>query len=206
MKFKLIKIFFLVIINIYEFIKSIGRGVKLKSTKDIMTFDIFDNHTGDNIGTVKKIIFSRKNFRISAILLSKNGLFKGNKMIRYKNIFSIGKDFIMIEKKNIIEDLKDFPEIDEQAELDNDIIGLPVLIEKGETLGYINDILFEEKNGKIKGFVLTNGIIQDILDGRNVLPYIKGIDICDKALIIDKQFKDNYEKNKENFKKLLELN
>ncbi|MBS4535378.1 PRC-barrel domain-containing protein [Clostridium sp. D2Q-14] len=177
----------------------------MKSTKEIMTFNIFADYLGDNIGTVKRIIFSKKNFRISAILICKNGLFRGNKIIRYKNIFSIGKDFIMIEKKNSIENLKDFPEIDKQMHDYNDMIGLPVLIKNGETLGYINDILFEEKNGKIKGFVLTDGVIQDILDGRNVLPCIKGMNICNNALILDKQFKDNYEKNKDKFKKLLEL-
>lgn len=177
----------------------------MKSTKRIMRFDIIENHTGDKLGSVKDIIFSRKKLRISAILISEGGLFKEEKIIRFKNLHSIGKDFIMVEKKNSVENLKDFPQIEQLVDSDSDIIGLPVLIEDGENLGYIEDIIFEEKNGNVMGFLLTDGIIQDLLDGRNVIPYIKEMDITDKALIIDKQFKDNYEKNKNKFKKLLEL-
>ncbi|MBS4540047.1 PRC-barrel domain-containing protein [Clostridium sp. D2Q-11] len=177
----------------------------MKRTKKIMRFDIIDNQTGDKLGTVKDFIFSRQKLRIVAILVSEGGLFKEEKIIRYKNISSIGKDFITVEKKNIVEKLKDFPEIEKESESDNDIIGLPVLIEDGENIGYIDDIVFEEKNGTVMGFLLTDGIIQDILDGRNMLPFLEVMSITKKALIIDKQFKDDYEKNKEKFKKLLVL-
>lgn len=177
----------------------------MKSIKEILRFSIIDNNSGEKIATIKDIIFSNKNFRVLAIIVSEGGLFKEEKIIRYKNISTIGKDFVAIDKKNVIEKLKDFPELEKETADDDKLIGLKVISHDGEILGYIKDIIFDEKNGKIIGFYLTDGIIQDMLEGRNIIPCTENINITEEALILNKKFKDEYEKNKKNYKKLLEL-
>lgn len=177
----------------------------MKSTKEIMRLSVIDNNTGEKIANIKDIIFSKKKLRILALLVSDEGIFKDGKIIRYKNIFNLGKDFIAIDKKDIIEKLKDFPEIEKAAKENIEFIGLKVIIKDGEILGYINDIIFNEKNGNLVGFVLTDGILQDIFEGRNIIPCMNNMKIIENTLILDKQFKDEYEKNKIYYKKLLDL-
>lgn len=177
----------------------------LKSINKIMRYSIINNNTGEQIASIKDIIFSEKKLRVLAFVISEGGIFKDEKIIRYENISNIGKDFVSIDKDNIIEKLKDFPSLEDINEKQNKLLGLKVIIEDKEVLGYINDIIFDEKSGNITGFYLTDGIIQDILEGRNTIPYMEDMIITEEAVIINKKFKDEYEKNKENYKKLPDL-
>ncbi|WP_350344500.1 PRC-barrel domain-containing protein [Proteinivorax tanatarense] len=46
----------------------------------------------------------------------------------------------------------------------------PIYTKNGENLGNIQDILFLKENGKILGFEVSDGIINDILNGRGIIP------------------------------------
>ncbi|MTI66455.1 MAG: hypothetical protein FH753_07620 [Firmicutes bacterium] len=177
----------------------------MKKASRLLELYVLSKKTGEKIASIKDIIYSKHKQRILGFIVKENNIFKGNKVIRFKNIKAFGDDVLMVKDKKSIERTESIPEIFNIIKEGNDIIGEEVLCEDGESLGYIKDVIYEEKKGKILAFLLTDGVIQDVIDGRNILPNIKGIKFLDKSLVIDKKIKDDFTKNKEEFKKLLEL-
>lgn len=50
------------------------------------------------------------------------------------------------------------------------LIGMPVMTDGGKALGRIEDIVFDLETGCLSGFELSDGLIQDFVAGRTVLP------------------------------------
>lgn len=161
--------------------------------------------SGKKIAVIKDLVFSRNKFRILALVTYEGNVFKEAKIIRYKKVISVGKDAIIVNKESVIESAANIPEIFQLIKDRKKIIGEEVITETGDNIGIIKDIVIDEANGKVLGFILSDGLIQDIMDGRNVLPYIYGITFGKDALIVSKEIKTEFDKNKEYFKKLLEL-
>ncbi|EOC99956.1 hypothetical protein L21TH_2001 [Caldisalinibacter kiritimatiensis] len=166
---------------------------------------VISKKEGEKIAEVEKLIYNYKKFRVNAILLNGKGLFKEPQIVRFKNIEAIGKDAIVLKDKKYIDKASAIPEIEESISAQNSIIEKEIITEDGESLGYIQDVIIEPEKGKILGFVLTEGLIQDILDGRSIFPYRKGIKFGNDALIITSKMKEDYIKNKKEYKKILEL-
>ncbi len=177
----------------------------MKREKDIKSIPIIDAKKGVKLASVRDVIYSKTKFRILAFLVSEGGFFSSARIIRYKEIDSLGESAIMVRNKEVIEDAATIPEVKALIKEKRRIIGEEVLTESGENIGIIRDTVFDEDNGKILGFIITNGVFDDIREGRFVLPYIKGIKFGEQAMIVPNQIRGLVEKNKETFKKLLEF-
>lgn len=177
----------------------------MKKASEFIGLPIISKASGKKIAIVKDLVFSRRKFRILALVTFEGSVFKEARIIRYRNIISIGKDAIIVRKENVIESAAAIPEIYQLMKERKKIIGEDVITEDGENIGIIKDIVVDEESGKVLGFILSDGLIQDIMDGRNVLPYIYGITFGKDALLISNEIKMEFDKNKEYFKKLLEL-
>lgn len=177
----------------------------MKREKDVISLPIMDKTQGNKVATVRDVIYSRKKFRILGFLVAEGSLFAHRKIIKFKNIESIGNDAIIIKSNRVLEDLHVIPEIEQLLKEKRRIIGEEVLTDNGDSIGIVYDTVFDENTGKVLGFILTDGIFQDLKEGRNVLPYIKGITFGDNALIVPNEITNQFEKNKDIFKKLLEF-
>lgn len=172
---------------------------------DILGLPVINKKNGEKIAEVKSVLYSKKKFRAMAFLLNGKGLFKEPEIVRYNDIESIGKDAIIVKDKRLVEKSKKIPEVHEIILDDKSIIGMEIIAEDGESIGFIHDVVLDDKKGKILGFILTDGVIQDIMDGRCFLPYMHGINLGKDTLLINSKIKENFIKNKEEYKKFLEL-
>ena len=69
----------------------------------------------------------------------------------------------------------------------------------------VKDLLFDFNDGKLIGYIITEGLLEDISRGRSFIPNIGNIKINDDSLIFGENIKDIISKNKDYYKKLLEL-
>ncbi|RKD34618.1 PRC-barrel domain-containing protein [Thermohalobacter berrensis] len=164
---------------------------------------IFDKINGNKIALAKGKIFSKESNELLAILVSEKSYFKDAKIIRFENINKIGRDFIYVENSNVIENAKDYPEIMEAIDENDNVIGEEVLTEDGESLGIVLDVVIDELSGEVKGFILTDGLIEDIVNGRNIIPYADNIKLGENSIVIEGKITDNIVKNKEDYNNLL---
>lgn len=177
----------------------------MRKGSELLGLPIICINDGDKVAEVKEVIYSKNRLRILGFIVKEGNFFREPEIIKFKNVDSIGKDALMIKNIKVIESATTIPEINEQITNKSRLIGEEVISDDGESLGFIQDVIIDEEKGRIFGFVLTEGLIQDIVDGRNILPYINGIKFGKDSVILDSKIKEDFIKNKKEFKKLLEL-
>lgn len=159
---------------------------------------------GEKVGEIGDVVFDR-NFEVFIGFLIEDGKFlKRRKTIPLEIITSFEKELIIIDWER-----HDFlGEIDADDGITGEEIKFmdkEILTQDGECLGYIKDLLFSQEEGKLIGYIITEGIIEDITKGRSFVPNLSNIKINKENLIVNNEVKDLISKNKSYYKKLLEL-
>lgn len=67
-----------------------------------------------------------------------------------------------------------------------DLLDKPILTNKGEDLGFVHDIYLDLDTWSVEAFKITDGIIQDLISGRRILPAIGKLTIKDEGIVISK--------------------
>ncbi|AFS78344.1 PRC-barrel domain-containing protein [Gottschalkia acidurici 9a] len=160
------------------------------------------NKNGDKVASIKEILYSKSRKKVNAFLISENGLFKRPQIVKFIDISELGKDAIFIENERTLK--RHHSKIEDHFNY-KEAIGKEVITDQGESLGFINDILIDKNEGAVVGFILTDGIIEDISTGRKVLPYDKDIVFGEDTIIISTSLNERFNKHKKDYKKLLEL-
>ncbi|HSH35687.1 PRC-barrel domain-containing protein [Schnuerera sp.] len=148
--------------------------------KQLVTLDIIDKATNESIGKIMDILYSHDLRKIEYLIVKNNNLIKNKAPIPYKDI-----NFINSNQALYLEDIKIF-----QKKLNENIggkfkfIDKEIKLENGECVGYIKDIVINKEDGSISGFIITEGLIEDLIKGRNYIPFLKNTYIKDNSVYI----------------------
>lgn len=176
----------------------------MRKESELIGLPVINKKNGSKVATIKDIIYSKKRYRVIGFLVNEGNIFRDAEVIQFNNIYSIGKDALIVEDESVIEKCSSLPEVSKLIN-EKEIIEQEVLTEDGESLGHVKDILIDENNGKIIGFILTDGIFQDLKEGRNILPYTPEILFGENSIIVNNEIKNIFYRHKEDYKKILEL-
>jgi len=170
---------------------------------EMVGFPVYCNDTQKKEGRIKDFLINIEENKIKWLLINCGNILHKTKFINYNTIYSIGKDLVIIKSKSNL--LKDNMVSKDFSESTKVFFGKKVISEKGDIIGFIDDIIFEEAEGKILGLILTNGIIDDILFGVNILPVDDSFRYTSDKLIISENYRKNIINNIGGLKKFLEL-
>lgn len=134
---------------------------------------------------VQSPIYSLKDFYVLGLYLEKINSIKNRKILSYKNIKGIREEGIIISSMDDIEDIDDNEEIKETLEKNKPIIGYEIYSNNDEIVGIVKDVLIQIHGGKILGFILSEGIFDDLINGYSFLPLVEGIDFNEFKIKID---------------------
>lgn len=137
------------------------------------------------VGWVRDIMLSKGKTRIVALIVKEGGWLKETKVLRFKDILSFNEGFIEIKDKDEIKNISTYPELENIITDHSSIIGRDVISDSGKNLGYVVDYIIDVKSGKIFCFILSQGLFDDILDGRQILPYCEGMSVTENHLLIN---------------------
>lgn len=171
-------------------------------SKELIGTGIVELKSGSLIGKVANTIFYPGHKEILGFTVESGRWVKKQKVLPVKDISNIGSDKIMISSSDILIDYDEYPGLNQAVREKERVFGLPVLTCKGEGLGYIEDIIIEEKNCTIEGYVLTDGIVEDILRGKTIVPFAEEIIFGDDTVIINENYKNIILKNDISLKKV----
>ncbi|HPD00024.1 MAG TPA: PRC-barrel domain-containing protein [Acetivibrio sp.] len=141
---------------------------------------------GKRLGVIKDIVFCPKDKKVVAFLVERKGYEILKKVVFMKDIQSMGKDALIINSPKDIKDLKKVQDSNELKEK-GDILGLRVCTRSGEDVGVAKDVLLDFTHGKIDGIEVSGGLIQDILEGRNILPLIGKVEFGEEYILVDSE-------------------
>lgn len=176
----------------------------MRKESELIGLPVISKKDGNKIGTIKEVIYSKKRYRIVGFIISGKNFFKEAKIIRFNNVISIGMDALIVKNETVVEKSSYLTEMNSLI-YENGLHEKEVLTEEGDSLGNVKDILIDENSGKIIGLILTDGLVEDLKEGRNLLPYSMDMVIGENNIIVDCETKETFYKLKKDYKKILEL-
>lgn len=176
----------------------------MEKLKKIMELNIREYANGEEVGKVWDVAFSSNLHKITSIILESGKLIKEKWVVPFNNIISFDDDILSI-KKNDITKLEEINREEIILSKDIGILGKEIMMEDGEVIGYVRDVMVNPSDGMVIGFTMTEGIFEDIFNGQNFIPYLGNVKIDDKKILVDKEIMIQIAKNKDYYKKLLGL-
>ncbi len=172
---------------------------------EIIGFPIICLDTQKKVGEIRDALLNLNNNKIIGFVIDCGSLMHRAKFVDYNTIYSIGNNLITIKSKKVLSLNKSINLKKDDYYLSKSIEGMEVITENGDILGFIHDIFFEKIEGNLLGLMLTNGILDDILSGVQILPMDKSFIYSKEKLIIEDKIKNIIVDNIGGLKKLLEL-
>lgn len=147
--------------------------------KQLVTLKIIDKENRQPIGKILDLIYSHDYKKVAYIVVKNNNLIKNKAPIPYENI-----NFLNSNQGLYLDNIQVFEEQLEEVIEEFQFIDKEVRGEDGESIGYIKDLVINKEDGSIGGFIITEGVIEDLIKGRNYIPLLENIIIKDEFITV----------------------
>ncbi len=148
--------------------------------KQILTYKLIGGERREPIGKILDVVYSNDYRRITHLIIKNNNLIKNKITIPFEDIIFLNEDQILyLKDEKYLEEALESIVIEEFKLLEKEVI-----TEEGECIGYVKDFIVNKEDGFIEGFIITEGIFEDILRGRNYIPLFDDIKISEECICI----------------------
>lgn len=172
---------------------------------DIIGFSIVCTDQKKFMGEVKDVILDLNSQCLAGLIIDYGSIIHHTRVIPFNNIYQIARNRVIVKFRKNIQQMRNFNFDDKFIKKNEKILGVEVVEDEGRLLGFVQDIVFEGKSGNILGFILTNGVVDDIFNGVEILPLDGSIQFDKNKFIISMDSKKSILRNIGGLKKLLEL-
>lgn len=152
--------------------------------KQLITLDLIEKESGKSIGKIEDVVYSKDGKKIEYIIVKNNNLFRNKLLIPYDKIRFLDRYQVLF--------LGDIDSYLNQVNIDIKnhlkLIDKVIKLENGEYLGYVKDIVINKKDGSIDGFIITEGLFEDLIKGRNYIPLLNNMRIAEEGLCLPDGF------------------
>jgi len=125
--------------------------------------------SGDELGSVARIIADPNGKSMVGLTLSAKGWFKGEKAAEFESINSFGEYAVTVKENDLIVPLNTLSTLEATAQECN-LYGMRIITPEGKLIGTVEDYYFDVKTGAIVKYILTGGIIKSLFKGRAGIP------------------------------------
>ena len=153
---------------------------------EVLNLPVVCANNGKKAGVIKDIIFCPENREVSALLLEHKGLEIKKKVVRLKDILNLGDDAVIINSPDCVESLGKASYTNEFKD-EGSILGLRIFTRSGDELGIVKDVIFDWQTGRIEGFEVSDGLLQDIMQGRMILPLFGKVEFGEENVLVEKE-------------------
>lgn len=151
--------------------------------KQLLTIKLYDKDTNQPIGRIDDVIYSDDYKKISSLIIKNDNLIKNKAIINYNDVFFVNNNKIIYLNNTNIFKSKLQKNLEDKKEgikfLEKEVIN-----ENNHCIGYIKDVVINIENGTIDGFIITEGLFEDLIKGRNYIPLLDNIEINDNHIFI----------------------
>lgn len=169
----------------------------LHKYSEVLNLPVICADSGRKAGVVKDILFDLENREVKALLLEHTGLMPGKRLVLVKELLSLGNDAAIISDAGFVTNMsrKGFrAAFGDRKELfggeNGSLLGRRVFSKAGGELGIVKDVIFDIQSGKIEAFEISDGILQDIIQGRRLLPLFGKVELGEEVAVVEKEAVD----------------
>lgn len=151
--------------------------------KQLVTLKVVDKDTNQHIGRIDDVIYSDDYKRVDYLIIKNDNLIRNKAVIDYKDILFINNSKVMYlgDSKNLENKLERNTNNDREGKK---FIDKQIKSKDNECIGYVKDVVINKENGVVDGFIITEGLFEDLIKGRNYLPLLDYIEINDNYIYI----------------------
>lgn len=162
-------------------------GVKiLQKYSEVVGLPVICISCGKKAGIVEDVVFCPGTRTVKGFLFERKGYEVSKKAILLTHVVNIGDGAVLIEDCKRINVLKKMGQ-DNGFKDNRELRGLRIYTKSGQDLGIVKDILFDYKTEAIEGLEISNGLIQDIFEGRNILPMIGRVEFAEEHIVVERE-------------------
>lgn len=122
--------------------------------------------SGRRYGEVTDLLVDAGGQRLVALVLSPFGLFGSPRVLTVESVSSFGPDVVLVDDEPGSQ--VGFGPSRTLGEA-KDLLGKRYIDRHGSDVGVLEDLIFDEVSGRVTGFKLSGGFIQDLIDGRQTV-------------------------------------
>jgi uncharacterized protein YrrD len=171
----------------------------------LLGLPVISARTGKKMGVVADIIFKPGQQKIKGLLVSSEGFVERKKHIPLERVRTIGRHVVIVDEPLQNDGQAGGLPIEGNEEYGNRILGRQLLRGDGQELGLISDIILDPNDGRIEGFEISRGLIDDLLEGRYILPYDASNSISEDAVIVSMEQTQQIKAYNRGIKTLLDI-
>lgn len=160
--------------------------MELERYSGVIGLPVICSNNGKKVGNVKDLIFCPRNKEVRAFLLNGRSYDVAKKVVFLESVLNIGRDVIIIDENSNVISMKK-PDYEKNFYDEGKILGLNVYSKSGQELGTVKDILFDQETGMVEGVEISDGLIQDLVQGRNILPLFGKVEFSEEIILVEKE-------------------
>lgn len=155
---------------------------------EVLNLPVICAGSGKKAGSVTDVVFSPGNREVKALLLEDRGLSLKKRAVFLEDMLKLGNDAVIIDSMSCVSSIgrtafaKAFGK--------RGLLGLRVFSKAGGDIGVVKDILFDIQTGRIEGFEISDGLFQDVMQGRKILPLIGKTELGEEFAVVEKEAVD----------------
>jgi uncharacterized protein YrrD len=156
---------------------------------EVLGLPVICADSGKKAGIVKDIVFSPAEREVKALLLERKGVDLKKKVVLLKEVLNIGGDAVILDNDGCVADMGR-SEYAKAFEDEGAILGRRIFSKTGEDMGVVKDVVFDWKTGRIEGLELSDGLLQDIMQGRRIMPLLGRVEFGEDNILVEREAVD----------------
>ena len=128
------------------------------------------------IGRVQEVLLSADGDRICGLVLDAGGWLRPRRVLDFGAVHALGPTHVLAAERYLTEGTPSL--------CCRDLLGLPVLTATGNDLGALDDFRFDPADGRIMALQLSQGLVDDLFQGKLVFPLVGPVTAGADAILV----------------------
>jgi uncharacterized protein YrrD len=122
----------------------------------------------EEVGRIADLICDRRQARVIGLLLDGGGWWH-RRVVPYEEVAAVGPSAVML-RRSVVLAARTGQALASRRARHARLVGRRLLTRQGEELGIVDDLVFDAASGRILGYLVSGGIVHDLMDGKRFLP------------------------------------
>ncbi|MCH5583645.1 PRC-barrel domain-containing protein [Shimazuella sp. AN120528] len=148
----------------------------MRKSQEVIGLTVTAQESGKQLGAVVDLLFNNEQYLVGC-MLEHCGWWRHRRFLPVKNIIQMGRDTIMVESaKSLVPFTKNEEAFTCLLSGDKRLKGRTVILTTGTFLGLVENVYFSLDMGTLVGYELSNGLLNDLRDGRKLFQVEEPVD------------------------------
>lgn len=153
----------------------------MRKGRQLLSLPVVVALTGEILGEVKNLLYDARECKLKGFVVADGGWLRGAKAVLLPQVQEITEMAVVVKDRTAVRDIREMEGI---TSADCNVKGYTLITEDGRELGIIQDLVFSPDCGIIKGYELSDGVIDDLLKGRTTVAVTGRVDIVGEQVIV----------------------